>query len=52
MCKGYGEESVNEWLIRLEEEEENRLTIEIKQLNINKKNKKRNNKIGDQVISK
>ena len=51
MCKGYGEESVNERLIRLEEEE-NRLTIEIKQLNINKKNKERNNKIGDQVISK
>ena len=55
MGKGYGEESVNERLIRLEQEV-SRLTIEINQLNINKKKKEPNNKIkieiGDQIISK
>ena len=53
--KGYGEESVNERLIKLEQEV-SRLTNEIKQLNIKKKNKECNNKrkieIGDRVISK
>ena len=48
--KGYGEESVNERLIKLEQEV-SRLTNEIKQLNIKKKNKECNNKrkieIGD-----
>ena len=55
MGKGYGEESVNERLIRLEQEV-SRLTIESNQLIINKKKKEPNNKrkieIGDQVISK
>ena len=55
ISKGDGEESVNERLIRLEQEV-SRLTIEINQLNINKKKKEPNNKIkieiGDQIISK
>ena len=55
MGKGDGEESVNERLIKLEQEV-SRPTNDIKKLNINKKNKKRNNRrkieIGDQVISK
>ena len=55
MGKGDNQESVNERLIRLEQEVI-RLTNEIKLLNINKKNKERNQKItieiGDQVVSK
>ena len=55
MDKGDGEKSVNERLIKLEQEV-SRLTTEIKRLNINKKIKERNNnitiEIGDQVISK
>ena len=54
MGKEYGEESANESLIRLEQEV-SRLTIEINQLNINKKkeyNDKRKIEIGNQVIPK
>ena len=55
MGKGDSQESVNERLTRLEQEVI-RLTSEIKLLNINKKNKERNQKItieiGDQVVSK
>ena len=55
MGKENGEESVNERLIKLEQEV-SILTNEIKRLNINKKIKERNNnttiEIGDQVISK
>ena len=55
MGKGDSQESVNERLIRLEQEVI-RLTNEIKLLNINKKKKKCNQKItieiGDQVVSK
>ena len=56
MGKEYGEESVDERLLRLEQEV-SRLTIERKQLNINNnKKKKPNNKrkieIGNQVIPK
>ena len=42
MDNGNGEESVNERLIKLEQEV-SRLTNEIKRLNINKKIKERNN---------
>ena len=54
MGKEYGEESANESLIRLEQEV-SRLTIEINQLNINKKkeyNDKRKIEIGNPVIPK
>ena len=55
MGKGDGVKSVNERLIKLEQEV-SRLTNEIKRLHINKKIKERNNnttiEIGDQVISK
>ena len=57
MSKGDSDESANERLKRLELEV-SRLTNKIKQLNIIKKNKERNNnnkrtiEIGDQVISK